>query len=84
MTGYLGLRTTLLLTLSLTLGACAMAPEKSMPPPQEQLSTMAQKDVYTRAKLHTELAALYFQANNLIVALEELTIAISIDPPPAT
>ncbi|SDI70599.1 type IV pilus biogenesis/stability protein PilW [Propionivibrio dicarboxylicus] len=38
------------------------------------------KDNRTRAKLHTELASLYFQSGNLIVALEELTIAISIDP----
>lgn len=38
------------------------------------------KDNRTRAKLHTELASLYFQGGNLIVALEELTIAISIDP----
>lgn len=38
------------------------------------------KDNLTRAKLHTELASLYFQSGNLIVALEELTIAISINP----
>ena len=81
MNGFRGLRMALVLTLSLTLGACVTTPEKSTPPPpQENLSSTAQKDIYTRAKLHTELAALYFQANNLIVALEELTIAISIDP----
>lgn len=38
------------------------------------------KDTLTRAKLHTELGALYFQTGNLIVALEELTIATSINP----
>lgn len=38
------------------------------------------KDIVTRAKLHTELGALYFQSGNLIVALEELTIATSINP----
>lgn len=38
------------------------------------------KDVVTRAKLHTELGALYFQSGNLIVALEELTIATAINP----
>ena len=37
------------------------------------------KDVVTRAKLHTELGALYFQSGNLIVALEERTIATSIN-----
>ena len=36
------------------------------------------KDEQTRAKAHTELASLYFQSGNLIVALEELTFAISI------
>jgi type IV pilus assembly protein PilF len=44
------------------------------------MASTGQKDIHTRAKLHTELASLYFQANNLIVALEELTIAISINP----
>lgn len=38
------------------------------------------KDALTRAKAHTELASLYFQSGNLIVALEELTLATSIDP----
>ena len=38
------------------------------------------KDVLTRAKAHTELAALYFESGNLIVALEELTLATSINP----
>ena len=36
------------------------------------------KDELTRAKAHTELASLYFQNRNPIVALEELTFAISI------
>ena len=38
------------------------------------------KDIVTRAKAHTELASLYFQNGNIIVALEELTLAISINP----
>lgn len=38
------------------------------------------KDALTRAKAHTELASLYFQSGNLIIALEELTLATSIDP----
>lgn len=40
----------------------------------------APKDVRTRAKAHTELGALYFQNGDLIVALEELTLAAAIDP----
>lgn len=44
------------------------------------LTSAKPKDVVTRAKLHTELGALYFQSGNLIVALEELTIATAINP----
>lgn len=44
----------------------------------------APKDPRTRAKAHTELAALYFENGDLIVALEELTLATSIDPEYAT
>ena len=47
-------------------------------------STLVPKDARTRAKAHTELGALYFQSGNLIVALEELTLAAAIDPEYAT
>mgnify|MGYP000926713869 CR=1 FL=1 len=42
------------------------------------------RDPRTRATLHTELGAMYLQAGNLTVALEELSIAILIDPDYAT
>ena len=69
------------------LGLCALLPavvptalaQKSEPPPAEAFSAATPKDIHTRAKLHTELGSLYFQSGNLIVALEELTIAISIN-----
>ena len=54
--------------------------QKSVPPPADSLTGSVPKDVHTRAKMHTELGSLYFQDGNLIVALEELTIAISINP----
>lgn len=54
--------------------------QNSVALPSETLNSATPKDVHTRAKLHTELASLYFQSGNLIVALEELTIAISINP----
>lgn len=54
--------------------------QKSVPPAEELIGSAKPKDIHTRAKLHTELASLYFQSGELIVALEELTIAISIDP----
>jgi type IV pilus assembly protein PilF len=37
-------------------------------------------DPRTRSKLHTELGSLYFQDGNMAVALDELKIAIAIDP----
>ncbi len=40
----------------------------------------AVKDPRSRAKVHTELGALYFQDGNIPVAMEELTVAIHIDP----
>ncbi len=54
--------------------------QKSEPLPVELLSSAVPKDIHTRAKLHTELGSMYFQSGNFIVALEELTIAISINP----
>lgn len=54
--------------------------QKSVAPTEEALSSGVPKDIHTRAKLHTELGSMYFQSGNLIVALEELTIAISINP----
>lgn len=47
-------------------------------------SSPVPKDARTRAKAHTELGSLYFQSGNLIVALEELTLAAAIDPEYAT
>ena len=54
--------------------------QKSVSPQADSLTGSTPKDIHTRAKIHTELGALYFQDGNLIVALEELTIAISINP----
>jgi type IV pilus assembly protein PilF len=50
------------------------------PTPEGASSAPKPKDPRTRAKAHTELGALYFQDGNLIVALEELTLAAAIDP----
>jgi len=54
--------------------------QKSAAPASDSLAGSAPKDVHTRAKMHTELGSLYFQGGNLIVALEELTMAVSINP----
>lgn len=65
-------------------GAClsvsaALAQNTSSGSAPELMQNATPRDSLTRAKLHTELASLYFQGGNLIVALEELTIAISIN-----
>lgn len=38
------------------------------------------KDPRSRAKIHTELGSLYYQEGQIATAMEELTIAIAIDP----
>lgn len=49
--------------------------------PEQGFGAMpAPKDARTRARAHTELGSLYFQDGNLIVALEELTLAAAADP----
>jgi len=68
------------LAAALVLVVPAALAQRSEPPPPDILTSAMPKDVYTRAKLHTELGSMYFQNGNLIVALEELTIAISINP----
>ena len=67
------------LLLALVLATLPALAQKSEPPP-DVLASGVPKDIYTRAKVHTELGSMYFQNGNLIVALEELTIAISINP----
>jgi type IV pilus assembly protein PilF len=76
----------LAMLVCLCLGACSSVPlslsSKQKDPEEAADSRKPSKprDARTRAKLHTELGALYLQANQLATALEELTIAIDIDP----
>lgn len=69
------------LGVALVLAGCATVP--SAPTAVQATSEMTTSgsvgDPRTRAKLHTELASLYFQDNNITVALEELQIAIQAD-----
>ncbi len=78
----------------LTAGSCAVAAlllfspigsaQQAAPDQTGSFSSPVPKDARTRAKAHTELGSLYFQNGNLIVALEELTLAAAIDPEYAT
>ena len=71
----------LILSVAAALVAAPAAAQRSPGQGDEAPATSASpRDVTTRAKAHTELGSLYFQSGNLIVALEELTIAISINP----
>ena len=47
--------------------------------PSQTSKSQGASDQRTRAKIHTELGALYFQSGNPAVALEELRIALSAD-----
>lgn len=60
--------------------ALSAGAQQPLPDPAGFSASPLPKDPRTRAKAHTELGALYFQDGNLIVALEELTLAAAIDP----
>lgn len=81
-TGALRARALLCCCAALLLAACA-APgqEKSasaaVQATSEQTASGGVGDPRTRAKLHTELAALYFQDGNMAVALDETAIALA-------
>jgi len=61
------------------LAACENTPSRpTAEEPQSQAAVTG--DARKSARVHTELGALYFQDGKLAVALEELRLAISIDP----
>jgi len=70
----------------LCLGACSsttVAPTAKAKAAEDEVDSRRPtppRDARTRAKLHTELGSLYLQSGNLAVALQELLIAIDIDP----
>ena len=72
-------RSLLLLALAL-LAACSNQP--SMPEPPATVSTTPPQKAppQVRAQLHTELGAGYYERGQMEVALEELNLAIKIDP----
>ena len=80
------MKTTTTIALVLLLAACAGGPA---PAPQESSGASATQiseigDPRNRAKLHTELAGLYYSRGNMNVALEELRIAVAADSNYAT
>jgi len=73
-------------TLVAALGLSLLASCDSLGPKNEATfaaptsSANQESDALTRARLHTELAAAYFELGNMAVALEELKIALGADP----
>lgn len=64
----------------LLLGQAAPALMAQVVVPESTHTTQVATDARTRARLHTELGAMYFQDGNMAVALEEAKIAIESDP----
>ena len=71
--------------LAAILAGCVAPQPFTAPQPSELVADTGTSvgetgDPRNRAKLHTELAALYFSRANMAVALEELRIALAADP----
>lgn len=65
------------------LAACA-APQPEGPNVESTTISGGSHDPRNRARVRTELAALYYQRGNMNIALEELRLAVSADPTYAT
>ncbi|HET9664441.1 MAG TPA: type IV pilus biogenesis/stability protein PilW [Burkholderiales bacterium] len=68
-----------ILVLILVVSGCAVQPEQPDVKPERD-TTGAEADTRMRARIHTELAAGYFELGNMSVALEEANIALRADP----
>ena len=68
----------LLVAIALVVGSTGLMAQQQRAP-DSRLDEPQPRDPRVRAKLHTELGALYFQDGNIPVAMEELTVAIYID-----
>jgi type IV pilus assembly protein PilF len=65
----------------LTLAGCAAAPSSPFAQPPVKPNTSAEEDTMrTRARVHTELAAGYYQLRNMAVALAEVNQALRAEP----
>lgn len=69
----------LILAALLAMAGCVAQPPTSEVKP-ETSTTGAETDDRTRARVHTDLAAGYFELRNMSVALEEAQIALRSDP----
>lgn len=72
------LASNIILAVLIALAGCAGQPPSSEVRPQTD-TTGSETDARTRARVHTELAAGYFELRNMSVALEEVQIALRSD-----
>ena len=77
------MRRALVLALLALLAACG-TPQPEGPKIESSTVTGGSTDPRNRARVRTELAALYYQRGNMNVALEELRLAVVADPNYAT
>jgi type IV pilus assembly protein PilF len=71
---------TLLLATLILLAACSSKPPAPETPPQVTVTPPQKAPPERRAQLHTELAAGYYERGQMAVALEEVNMAVKIDP----
>lgn len=69
-----------LLAVALATGCAGVNFGSERPAEQPMSQQAATSDVQQRAKVHTELGALYLQRGNIAVALDEARVALSVDP----
>ncbi len=62
------------------LAACSSNPKTPEPPPRQPPPQQQQANPVERARMHTELAAGYYERAQMDVAIEELNSAVAIDP----
>lgn len=69
-----------LFLMALIVGCAGVNFGAERPAEQPMSQQVATSDVQQRAKVHTELGALYLQRGNIAVTLEEARVALSVDP----
>lgn len=66
--------------LALVAGCATQTPSENVPLPDTGTIVGEPSSPQNRAKLHTELASMYFQRGSIAVALQELRTAVAADP----
>ena len=78
------LRSLLVLAGLIALVACSSKPSAPEPPPRVAPPPQQPSNPLDRARMHTNLAVGYYERGQMDVAIEELNVAVSLDPGAAT